>query len=131
MDLDWVVLAVTGVFSAGTGAIIRALYTGRNTSRRIGVEADGIAAKTPAEVDSIAIQGAEATVLMMQGVNQALLTENQRLALQVEQRDKIIGRLELQLEEYRSRVVAAETALRAANEQYDELRHEIDNLQRD
>lgn len=128
MDLNWVGLVVTGVLSAGTGAIVREIYTGRNTSRRIGVEADGIAAKTPAEVDSIAIQGAEATVLMMQGVNQALIKENERLAKQVEQRDLIIDRLETQLEEYRARVETAETALRAANQQYDVLRREIDDF---
>jgi septal ring factor EnvC (AmiA/AmiB activator) len=128
MDLNWVALIVAAVFSAGTAAIITAVYTGRNSARRIGVEADGIAAKTPAEVDSIAIQGAEATVLMMQGVNQALLRENERLSTQLTQRDKIIDKLETQLESYRARVEAAETALRSANAQYDVLRQEIDNL---
>jgi predicted RNase H-like nuclease (RuvC/YqgF family) len=128
MDLNWVALIVAAVFSAGTAAIITAVYTGRNSARRIGVEADGIAAKTPAEVDSIAIQGAEATVLMMQGVNQALLRENERLAHKNEQLEALIAKLDKQLESYRERVEAAETALRAANQQYDELRQELDNL---
>lgn len=128
MDLNWVALVVSGLFGAGMAAIITALYTGKQSARRIGVEADGIAAKTPAEVDSIAIQGAETTVLMMQGVNQALLRQNERQATRIEQLETLVARLDIQLESYRQRVEDAETALRDANQQYADLRQELDNL---
>lgn len=128
VDLNWVATLIAGVIGAGGAAVLQVLYTGRQSARKIGVEAESISAKTQPEVDSIAIQGAESSVLIMQGVNKALVEENLRLVQQITARDKIIDQLEHQLESYRGRIEEAETALRLAGEEYDALKLRIENL---
>lgn len=118
-------VVVTGILSGGLGAGVAALIVGRATAKKTNSEGQAIDAKTPVEVDSIAVQGAETAVLTMQ---RALESAEARIAELTRDRAadrKRIVELEAKVDELRSKVNAAEEATASARRAGEELRSEL------
>jgi Na+/phosphate symporter len=131
-------LAVLGTLVALVGAVAGALttaMTGRSTARKSDVESEGIAAKLPAEVDSVVVQGAEQAVITMakalEAANQQnaqLLEENERQRVgRIEDRQRIEA-LEAKVRELLSQVDRAESALHQAREATGLVSRELEQL---
>ena len=123
-------LIVTGLIGASSGGVLGVILTARNVARKTDAETDTIRAKTPAEIESIAVQTAEQALTMSQTTSAGLLAENVRLRAHVD-------RLEALLETYRKRMEAAEAAkrlleaeLQTARQGYDDLEREIASFRR-
>ncbi len=129
-----VLLAVATLLSA-VGAAIGALATSRATAGKTVIEAKGLAAKLPAEVDSVVVQGAEAAVITMA---KALESANARIdeltaarARDAEERAKDRARmaeLEAQVDDLRTKVDHAEAALKMAREAGETLTAQLKQL---
>lgn len=133
--MDWALALAGLVFGAGGGAVVKTVITGRASAKKIGAEAAAVTGKIPFENDSLAVQNAEQSLNIMQGLNVTLVTENARLIKEndrlngmISEKDAALERLSLQLESYRERVEIAESALRVANSKYTELRRDLDAL---
>jgi predicted RNase H-like nuclease (RuvC/YqgF family) len=126
MDREWLIGLVSAILSGtGVGAIT-AWTTGRSTARKIGSEAKAIDSKTPVEVDSIAIQGAESAVRMLQQTNETLISENDRLNKENERLRTELARLEVKVHEQGELLHNASQSLATATRSYQELYAEFE-----
>ena len=121
METQLISILVTVVLSGGLASVVTIIVQGRQTARKIKAETASLSAKLPAEVDSIAIQGAESAVTMLQITNQSLVEENTRLRSHID-------RLEIMVAGYRQRLEAAESALHMARQEYAALESEIQSF---
>ena len=122
---DLLPVVVTGLLSGGIFGAIGALISSRAVSRKTNAEAQGLAAKLPAEVDSVVVQGAEAAVLTMKA---ALDSATGRIAQLEAERDadrQRIADLEAKVKRLEGKVNAAERALASAREEGAALREEL------
>lgn len=119
---------VSAVLSVGFGAAITTAITSRSAAKKIQVEAKALEQKTPGEIDSIAVQGAERAVLMLQATNQTLVSENERLFRENTRLHAVIAELEVKVETYRQSMEAAENALATARREYEVLHAAFDEL---
>lgn len=65
MDNSLLPNIINGLAVVASGTAVTAFLTGRANAKKTRTESRGLEAKLPAEVDSIAVQGAEAAVLAM------------------------------------------------------------------
>lgn len=106
-------------------AALVSLLTVRTTNRKSRAEAAAIEGKTPAEIDSIAVQGAQTAVLAM---NEALRAAQTRIAelerLRGEDRERIRD-LEDRVARAYAKAETAETAAAEARSETSTLRSEL------
>lgn len=128
MSNSTVELVVTGLLSGGVFAAVGALITSKATARKTSAEAESLAAKLPAEVDSVVVQGAEQAVLTMKA---ALESATSRIAQLEEEREgdrKRIAELEAKVKRLEGKVTAAERALGDARSEGAALRVELEDF---
>lgn len=119
-------LIVTGLLSGSIFAAVATLIASKATARKTNAEAKGLAAKLPAEVDSVVVQGAESAVLTMKA---ALESATERIAQLEHEREsdrKRIAELEGKVNELRRKVERAEDALGDARKAGADLRAELE-----
>ena len=113
---------VTGVISlvvGGTGATaITTFVKGKSEARKTDAETRTLNARTPIELDSLAVQGADAAVLTMQ---RSLTSANETIARLERERDHAAGRIE-QLE---ARIASLQETLTEAQTALTGLRQEL------
>lgn len=117
MESSLVVNAVVAILGIGGGSWVTTIMQGRSTARRIDAETTAINARTPAEVDSVALQGAESAVRVLQQANETLVNNAQRLEVENARLRSQLEQMELKLEQAKARATAAENALSAAMDQ--------------
>ena len=125
---DLLPILVTGLLSGGIFAAVASLVTSRAVSAKTRTEAQGLAAKLPAEVDSVVVQGAEAAVLTMKA---ALDSATGRIAQLEAERDndrQRIADLEAKVKRLEGKVQAAERALGDARTAGAALRAELEEF---
>lgn len=125
---DLVAVIVTGLLTGGIGTGVGALIVGRANARKTVTEARALDAKLPAEVDSIAVQGAEAAVLTMQSALESAAARIKQLEEERESDRKRIADLEQRVTDLRAKVEAADAALGEARRAGIELRRELEQF---
>ena len=128
MELGTLVPLILG---GGLLGAIATLVTSRAMAHKTRAEAAGVAAKTPAEVDSIVVQGAEAAVLTMRSALESATARIAELEADRARDRQRIAELEQRLDELRLKVDRAERALGEAREAGLALRAELASLRRD
>lgn len=128
---DLAVLAVTGLMGGGLIRGVAELINGRSLARKTDTEAHTLAAKLPAEIDSVVVQGAESAVLTMKS---ALESAERRIGdLEADRANdrKRIAELEEKVKDLEAKVQRAEAALGEARDAGANLRRELENFARD
>lgn len=119
------------LLGGGLLGAIATLITSRALAGKTRAEAAGVAAKTPAEVDSIVVQGAEAAVLTMRAaLDSAVARITQLEAERTADRARMAG-LESRLADAEAKVDAAEAALEVARQASAMLREELAAIRRE
>lgn len=119
------------LLSGGLFAAIATLVTSRALAGKTKAEAAGVAAKTPAEVDSIVVQGAEAAVLTMRSALESATARIASLEADRAADRQRIAELEERLDELRLKVDRADEALSEARAAGQALREELATFRRD
>ena len=122
-DISVIVVAILGT---GTASVLLTLFTARRTAGKIGMETTVMSAKLPAEVDSIVVQGAENSILIMQGVNARLVAELERKDMEIARKDAHIERLERMVDLLRDQVEQATTTAVALRKEIEAFRQDGD-----
>lgn len=107
---------VSAILGTGIGSSVTSVLQGRSTARKMDAETMALGARTPAEVDSIALQGAESAVRVLQQTNETLVSENTRLFTENGRLRSQLEQMEGRLEQMRHRAETAERALATASE---------------
>lgn len=128
MELGTLVPLILG---GGFLGAVATLVTSRAVAGKTRAEAAGVAAKTPAEVDSIVVQGAEAAVLTMRAALESATARIAELEADRARDRQRIADLESRLDELRAKVERAERALGEARDAGLMLREELASLRRD
>lgn len=128
MELNALVPLLLG---GGLLGALATLLTSRAVAGKTRAEAAGVAAKTPAEVDSIVVQGAEAAVLTMRSALESATARIAELEADRARDRQRIADLESRLDELRAKVDRAERALGEARDAGISLRDELASLRRD
>lgn len=122
------VLGVIGTLLSAVSLAAGAIITSRATGRKTHVEAKGLEARLPAEIDSVVVQGAEQAVLTM---GKALESANLRCEQLEREKAQLIAHLtelETKVATLEGKVAEAETAASAARQAGDALRVELNSL---
>ena len=90
---DLLTLIVTGLLGGGLVGGVASLITGHALARKTNVEAKGLDAKLPAEIDSVVVQGAESAVLTMRSALESATARIKELETDRENDRKRIGEL--------------------------------------
>lgn len=122
---DLVTTLVTVLLSGGVFAAIATLITSRAVARKSNSETKAIDAKTPVEVDSIAVQGADMAVLTMSRALESATSRIDQLEREREEDRRRIRDLEDKVEELRGKVETAEAALADARQTGAQLTAEL------
>lgn len=128
MQAEWIIGLISAALGTGTGSLLTTLLQGRAVARKVDAEAAAINVKTPAEADSIAIQGAEAAVRMLQQSNGTLAQENERLFRENARLRSQLEQMEERLEQMRKRAEVAEQALATASAQLRLVRDDYEKI---
>ena len=131
MGAEWVLSVLGIVFGAGMGSVLTVVMQGKATARKLDAEASAINVKTPAEADSIALQGAESAVRVLQQTNSTLVSENTRLFTENGRLRSQLEQYEARLEQMRQRAEVAERALATATEQLRLVQKEYEAMSAD
>jgi Na+/phosphate symporter len=127
---DLLILAITGLCGGGLVNAIASLINGRSTARKTNTEASSLAAKLPAEVDSVVVQGAEAAVLTMRSALESATRRISELEADRESDRRRIKDLEAKVDQLREKVDKAERALGDARQAGADLRAELEQFAR-
>jgi septal ring factor EnvC (AmiA/AmiB activator) len=127
---DFLTLVVTVVLSGGLAGGAASLITGRAMARKTTAEAKSLAAKLPAEVDSVVVQGAEQAVLTMSRALESATTRIGQLEQERADDAERIKKLERDLEALRRKVGTAERALQVATAATASLQAELSEFVR-
>lgn len=119
---------VLALLSGGLIAALGTLITSKALARKTAGETKSLAAKLPAEVDSIAVQGAETAVLTMKAALDSATARIGQLEAERETDRKRIAGLERRVEELRRKVERAEHALGTARQEGEAIRAELEQF---
>lgn len=125
---DNVQALVLALLGGGLVASVATLITSKAVARKTGAETKALAAKLPAEVDSIAVQGAEAAVLTMKAALDSATARIGQLEDERETDRKRIAGLERRVEDLRRKVESAERALGTARQEGEAIRAELEQF---
>jgi small-conductance mechanosensitive channel len=124
--------AVSALLGGGAMKAASVLLTSRAAAKEIRAKTASYEGNAPLETGLIAIKGSEDAVLIMQGVNQRLIDENQRLRADLSARDARITTLEGNLSDVRTQLLTAHelsnqlaAALTTAQASYEQLRIQL------
>lgn len=122
---DVLTLIVSGVLGGGLFTGVAALINGRSLARKTDTETEGLAAKLPAEVDSVVVQGAETAVLTMRSALESAQNRITELEQDRSSDRKRIAELEQKVATLEGKFRRAEEALGEARTDAVALRREL------